>query len=65
MADHPWRPVPPGIWALTPTGVHELVVDALDGDGNAVARVASLKFTRSPCFNGPYPEANSTHEWNK
>ena len=62
-ADHPWRPVPPGIWALTPTGGHELVVDALDGDGKAVARVASLKFTRSPCFNGPYPEANSTHEW--
>lgn len=62
-ADHPWRPVPPNVWARTPTGACTLDIRALDRDGKALSCVANLQFRRSACFNGPYPEANCTHGW--
>lgn len=62
-ADHPWRPIPPHIWERTTVGDHDLVVTALDRDGRELKRVAYLKCHRSAPFNGPYPEANSTHAW--
>ena len=62
-ADHPWRPVPADVWALTPLGRHELEVTALDGGGKVIANVAKLEFVRQSCFNGPFPESNSTHAW--